>query len=362
MKTNYCTHAMSDLSRLVHELHTNNRNREAKDLSVLLTVLDRADKFRLPDNGAIFDFPFWRDEFKEQVKMPFSHMAIEWPCAEGWKIDPTQVTSTKRITLAYKLEETFPPETWSYEGFKEKIKNASITGLKDEMPRHKMEEFIEDMDSKPIIGLFSIFYVDAVDAWSLSPFGIFFTEQPVFVRSSDVEPEKPTSTNKTANQAIVCQPMQVFDLLPGGPPPAFNRIMHENLTDIWNLIDLCIALNCDNVETEIEEAPIKLNRKRAKRKALPFYSYHVLKFKGHRHGRREGQGGTHASPRFHKRRGHFRHYRSGKVTWIHEMLVGDPLKGFVEKSYEVPSIDRADDPPDVRDQGRKPEGGRTPHG
>ncbi len=46
-------------------------------------------------------------------------------------------------------------------------------------------------------------------------------------------------------------------------------------------------------------------------------------------------GGTHASPRLHLRRGHWRHYKSGKKRWIKPMWVGDKDLGVIHKDYEL---------------------------
>lgn len=47
------------------------------------------------------------------------------------------------------------------------------------------------------------------------------------------------------------------------------------------------------------------------------------------------QGGTHASPRLHDRRGHWRNMKSGKRVWVRNCKVGDASKGVVFKDYEV---------------------------
>lgn len=48
------------------------------------------------------------------------------------------------------------------------------------------------------------------------------------------------------------------------------------------------------------------------------------------------QGGTHASPRLHDRRGHWRTMKkSGKRVWVRDCKVGDASKGVVFKDYEV---------------------------
>lgn len=48
------------------------------------------------------------------------------------------------------------------------------------------------------------------------------------------------------------------------------------------------------------------------------------------------QGGTHASPRLHDRRGHWRTMKaSGKRVWVRDCKVGDASKGVVFKDYRV---------------------------
>jgi hypothetical protein len=49
----------------------------------------------------------------------------------------------------------------------------------------------------------------------------------------------------------------------------------------------------------------------------------------------DSKGGTHASPRLHDRRGHWRKYPSGKVGWVKNCKVGDASRGVVFKDYEV---------------------------
>ena len=50
--------------------------------------------------------------------------------------------------------------------------------------------------------------------------------------------------------------------------------------------------------------------------------------------RSEHQGGTHASPRLHDRRGHLRRLRSGKNVWVKPCKVGDARKGVIFHDYQ----------------------------
>jgi len=51
--------------------------------------------------------------------------------------------------------------------------------------------------------------------------------------------------------------------------------------------------------------------------------------------RSEDQGGTHASPRWHERRGHWRTFKSGKQVWVKNCAVGDKSKGAVFHDYQI---------------------------
>lgn len=51
--------------------------------------------------------------------------------------------------------------------------------------------------------------------------------------------------------------------------------------------------------------------------------------------KREHQGGSHASPRLHERRGHWRIYPSGKRGWVKNCKVGNASRGVIFKDYKV---------------------------
>lgn len=51
--------------------------------------------------------------------------------------------------------------------------------------------------------------------------------------------------------------------------------------------------------------------------------------------RAEHQGGTHASPRLHDRRGHLRRLKTGKTCWVKAHKVGDQSKGVIFHDYKI---------------------------
>jgi hypothetical protein len=94
------------------------------------------------------------------------------------------------------------------------------------------------------------------------------------------------------------------------------------------------ALACSNVSTVRNHPPTR-HSKRNKRKKLGFDSYWVLEIKTHNSSSLPRQGGTHASPREHHRRGHVRHLRSGKNVWVNSAIIAAGSRGKIHKDYRM---------------------------
>lgn len=78
-----------------------------------------------------------------------------------------------------------------------------------------------------------------------------------------------------------------------------------------------------------------LNTARAKKGKGPLkFTWHTVTI-GPRHEPQGSKGGTHASPRLHDRRGHWRNTPSGKRVWVKDCKVGSPSKGIVFKDYKI---------------------------
>ncbi|MBO0943535.1 hypothetical protein J1N44_17920 [Acidovorax temperans] len=78
-----------------------------------------------------------------------------------------------------------------------------------------------------------------------------------------------------------------------------------------------------------------INTARAKKGKGPLkFTWHTVTI-APRPDPNEQKGGTHASPRLHDRRGHWRNYASGKKGWVKECKVGSPSKGIVFKDYKI---------------------------
>lgn len=77
-----------------------------------------------------------------------------------------------------------------------------------------------------------------------------------------------------------------------------------------------------------------INKKRAKAGKAPIiFDWHTVRIE--RKPKSESNaGGTHASPRKHQRRGHWRTLGEDKKVWVKDCWVGDATKGMVFKDYD----------------------------
>ena len=101
------------------------------------------------------------------------------------------------------------------------------------------------------------------------------------------------------------------------------------------LLRFLYSLATTHTEEVIQQASPKNNRRILDGK-LPIWEVKTLVLKTPvTRTVSEYQGGTHASPRQHIRRGHYRHYKSGKIAWVRDCIVGSLEKGFVHKDYRV---------------------------
>lgn len=75
-----------------------------------------------------------------------------------------------------------------------------------------------------------------------------------------------------------------------------------------------------------------INKKRRAKDRPPIYDWVTVELAPSA-PRKEHQGGTHASPARHERRGHFRKYPSGKVAWVRPTWVGSIERGLIVHDY-----------------------------
>lgn len=106
------------------------------------------------------------------------------------------------------------------------------------------------------------------------------------------------------------------------------------------ILNLCTALDVGRKHTKttvIKSKSTTVRTPKNENKKRAFYEIHrVVINPTIVDSTYEPKGGTHASPRWHKRRGYWRTMKkSGKVVWVQACEVGKKSDGMVYKDYEV---------------------------
>ena len=114
-----------------------------------------------------------------------------------------------------------------------------------------------------------------------------------------------------------------------------ERVSHWLLRQMRRVSTL---LECSYLETEVIH-PSRLKKMMAKKKGVFLNSYTRIKLPHHKQVASTGMGGHHASPRLHRRAGHYRTYHKGeryqRRIWIAPTMVGDPSRGRIKHEYQV---------------------------
>jgi hypothetical protein len=107
---------------------------------------------------------------------------------------------------------------------------------------------------------------------------------------------------------------------------------------ITYLNDISSLLSCSNVEV-MQTQPSGPEKMMARKKQIPIKDYNSIKLPQPIRVGVKDKGGTHASPRFHTRRGHYRTYHRGQryesKVWIRPCSVGDPKTPHIRHDYEI---------------------------
>lgn len=113
-----------------------------------------------------------------------------------------------------------------------------------------------------------------------------------------------------------------------------KNLYHNSIFGVF--VSFICALSCKN--TKIEDSPIQQssvkNSIRKSKGKLPFFTHKILTIDGVGSSKKTPNGGSHASPRVHLRRGHIRRLEN-KNVWVNSCVVGDKSKGLVSKDYAV---------------------------
>lgn len=276
-----------------------------------LRLITKAEKFILPDWGRIFEpeeLELCMDvEFP--TRLPYPIIALEFPCnyhnPKCEPMQPQELPSSKRIALCVETEALH-----EHTGMLSHIHEKHTAG-------------------EPGFYVLPISYSDAGEVWTPPPAAMFFP------RGGNVHIDEMKSKG-----LMVVLPLGSAAYTAYPQRERQTRAIRDCADEIFAMLHMMVALSIDHGRYETLPAPSKLNKKRAKKNRVPLYEYKVLDIiadilQSQPSESKPHQGGTHASPRMHKRRGHVRRLHSGKTTWIRHMIVGKPGSGAVEKEYSV---------------------------
>lgn len=101
----------------------------------------------------------------------------------------------------------------------------------------------------------------------------------------------------------------------------------------------CAAIHGHEVTFNEVEPDATKNKMRRARGKMPLFTYKVLTV-GKKKRKSAHQGGTHASPRSHLRRGYYRTSRNGVRHWVQPCMVKGETPGFVHKDYKVEEVNQ----------------------
>lgn len=121
------------------------------------------------------------------------------------------------------------------------------------------------------------------------------------------------------------------------PTPQENIPESEVKAILILLKDIYKHLSAKTAPLECYRAVAKpgfINQQRRKKKKPLMYDWTTVTIQAFK-PRSEPRGGTHASPRHHERRGHFRMTPSGKQVWVRNHKVGNPANGTVFHDYII---------------------------
>lgn len=331
---NYSAHAIEDLLRTAADWQDMGAVRSAGALRDVIELLRMSVKFILPNCCNLIDPDDLRQAHLDLLRLPYSCVAFEAPWEkeeEGPKSvgEFEQAKANKRIALCWASDPAL----------------ELLPGLNS----------ILHVFPEGGVFVLPIYWGPDAKKWSV-PLGGGFVPYENTVQRLSLDESMPAT--RIANQALIDAGQvkesalqfraEPFVLLPelyeatlasyGSQEKVFAQIILDVHDEVMVLVQACSVLNCANVTTADIPPAAALNKKRQASGKQPFFTYKVLQVAEERRGgASSGNGGAHAMPRMHLRRGHLRHLES-KTIWVRPTTVNAGTKlGTVAKDYALVS-------------------------
>lgn len=308
---NYCTHAIEFLSKYLSSMHKLRPEYGAWTQTVCNSMRTGV-KFQVPDGGRILTDSL--DFLPERIRLPYPEICIEYAYRDGSSgMAPGFVASPERVLICREI---------TAEEIAAENKKRFASG-------------IYNAESGPFIMFTYVARQKALDlpgghmwgpgaAWCLFP-----------QRRDDAHSLTAQGLHKS-EVGFLAEDFQGWrDYVERNGRKVEEVLSYDYMTEIPVILSLVQALSCTNVTQATIAAPDKLNKHRARAGRPPFFEYKILEIEAPAASiKTPDQGGTHASPKMHLRRGHIRRLSKGNI-WINSMVVGRASAGTVVKDYRV---------------------------
>ncbi len=276
-----------------------------------ILLLNKAEKFILPEWGRIFDTEEWKlvQDVKYATRLPYPVIACEFPAPYHGDysklVKNVEAPSSKRIALAAEYE--------------------ALISLCPDILGPMAEKFPGDPRGFYIL---PVCFADGADVWTPPPVTMFMPRGG----------NEALMKSQAGHIAILPLGREAYTYYP--EDQRSSRAARDCADEALAICHLMTALSLDKGRHETLPAPEKLNRKRAKKGRVPLFEYKVLDIVADvLHQRKETaherSSGHHSSPRMHTRRGHVRRLASGQTTWVRNAIIGKPGHGQIIKQYAV---------------------------
>jgi len=331
---NYAASALHDMRAITRALISDDSfRRDITNIRMLGGIIENAQHFSLPDGGRILDAKM-KGLYGRDLRLPYQYTTIEY-----YQEEPDGEFPNNLILAA-----EFPLE--EYESVRKvfpDMESGDIFILVSFMSRvNAYDSRHEEMSERGRRFYHGKWYPSPF-AWVMPSKNLWGErrEDSVGIRCRPI-PLLPD----TICRRYGLSEQEMLDLMALTPHSQPTNEMESDMIEIlqsmqtycYSVFELCEALTCSNIKAEVrEKISPKVQRKREKKGKMPLFETKILTvdMEGKMSGKGEYQGGTHASPRQHLRRGHIRRYQSGLQIWVNSCVVGSDTNGKIDKRYKL---------------------------
>lgn len=302
---------------------------------IIASTIKGAVHFSIPNNGMIFD-----DDLKGidgiHIRLPYPAITIGYFVEDDSQIRNEQlpVYSPKRLVVATEITKD--------------VLAKHVESFGSDFSSHE-EEILNRLSDFPDEEIIYIYVVNVIDGqWMLCPIG-WIMPSKWNDRKDFGMTVKNNLFHKRKDLTVTGKPAVVlpgyFSLMANmyGENGAVSKGSSDIMGEVRAVLELCEALTCSNVTSEVvQRENKKTNAKRLRKGKLPIYETRVLTIDvpstaHHPQGKKQGDRN---SPRHHLRRGHIRRLPT-KNVWVNSCSVGSAGLGRIDKSYNVTGANHA---------------------